>query len=363
MDRNVEGSDVLIVDDEPGVLKHLMRVLHRAGLVPRPVPNGRLAVEAAEADPPDLVLLDVRLPDLSGFEVCRWFKEHDRLRDVPIVFLTALHDIEDKLAAFEAGAVDFLSKPFHDEEVVARVVAHLRCRRMYVEAARQAERLQEVVTEQVRLATESQRGTIVALAKLAEVRDDDTGHHIERVQAFARALADRMRERRSHAGLLTLPYIDHLAQAASLHGVGKVGIPDAILLKPDKLTDQEFAVMKRHCRIGADALEAVLRRHPENTFLRLGVEVARSHHERWDGRGYPDGLRGEDIPVPARIVALADVYDALTSDRCYRKALDHEAACRLIGDGRGTQFDPGVIDAFADVRGEFRRIRTELSDG
>lgn len=354
------NASILIVDDEPDNLRLLTALLRRGGLVPRPVLSGRLAIEAAAADPPDLVLLDVKMPEMSGFDVCRWFKQDQRLRDIPVVFLSGLSGIDDKVEAFRLGAVDYVSKPFDEVEVLARVQTHLRCRRMHLELTQHADLLERRVTEQVRAMTTSQLATIFALAKLAETRDDDTGHHIERVQTFTQTLADRMRELRLHPATLTADFVDHLRQSASLHDIGKVAIPDAVLLKPGKLTNEEFTVMQRHSALGADTLAVVLQRHPDNQFLRLGVEVARSHHERWDGRGYPDGLAGPTIPLAARIVAVADVYDALTSDRCYRPAFDHDRSCAMIREGRGTQFDPEVVAAFEDVAGPFRRIRAEL---
>jgi putative two-component system response regulator len=357
------GGSVLVVDDEPDSLRLLVTLLRRGGLVPRPAPSGRLAIEAAAADPPDLVLLDVRMPEMSGFDVCRWFKQDERLRSIPIIFLSGRQGVEDKVEAFRLGAADYVAKPFQEAEVLARVQTHLQCRRQQLQLAWHAEQLERRVAEQVRVVTASQLATIFALAKLAEARDDDTGHHIERVQTFARVLAERMREQRRYPALLTAGFIEHLHQTASLHDIGKVGIPDAVLLKPGKLTDEEFRRMQRHTTLGAETLDSVLRRHPDNQFLRIGVEVARSHHERWDGRGYPDGLRGEGIPLSARIVAVADVYDALTSARCYRPAFDHETGSRMIVEGRATQFDPEVVGAFEELGGSFRRIRAELTDG
>jgi putative two-component system response regulator len=359
---DVQGRSVLIVDDAPENLRLLTVVLKRGGLVPRPVTSGRLAIEAAVIDPPDLVLLDVRMPEMSGVDVCRWFKQDERLRSIPIIFISGLAGTDDKVEAFRVGAVDYVSKPFQEEEVLARIKTHLRLRGLQVELVSHNLQLEQRISEQVRAVTASQLATIFALAKLAEARDDDTGQHIERVQTFSKVLAEHMREMRLHVAQLTAAFIDNLYQTASLHDIGKVGTPDAILLKPGKLTADEFAEMKKHSVLGATTLGAVLKRHPDNQFLRVGVDVARSHHEKWDGGGYPDGLKGAAIPLAARIVALADFYDALTSKRCYRPAFSHEDTCRMIQEGRGTHFDPDAVTAFGTLEGQFRRIRQEMQD-
>ena len=260
------------------------------------------------------------------------------------------------------GAVDYVSKPFQQEEVLARIKTHLRLRQLQVELVSHNLQLEQQISEQVKAVTASQLATIFALAKLAEARDDDTGQHIERVQTFCKVLAEQMREMRLHVATLTSAFIDTLYQTASLHDIGKVGTPDAILLKPGKLTPAEFGEMKKHCALGANTLATVLKRHPDNQFLRTGVDVARSHHEKWDGGGYPDGLKGTAIPLAARIVALADFYDALTSNRCYRPAFSHEDTCRMIQEGSGTHFDPDVAAAFSSLEGQFRRIRQEMHD-
>jgi putative two-component system response regulator len=357
VEDDVQGSRILMVDDSPDNLRLLTAVLKRGGLEPRPTTSGKLAIQVAEAEPPDLVVLDIRMPEMSGLEVCRWFKQNERLRGIPIIFISGS---DDKVEGFRAGGADFVSKPFQEEEVLARIKTHLRLRRLHVELASHNLQLEQRVAEQVKTVTASHLSTIFALAKLAEVRDDDTGQHIERVQTFSRMLGERMREIGLHVAQLTSTFIENLYQTACLHDIGKVGTPDAILLKPGKLAPEEFTEMRKHCELGAATLAKVLERHPDNEFLRMGVDTARSHHEWWDGTGYPDGLQGAAIPLPARIVALADFYDALTSNRCYRPAFSHENTCRMIQAGSGTHFDPDVTTAFTDVAGEFKRVRLEM---
>jgi putative two-component system response regulator len=348
------------VDDAPENLRLLAAVLKRGGLVPRPVASGRLAIEAAVADPPDLVLLDIRMPEMSGVDVCRWLKQDERLRSIPVIFISGLQGTDDKVEAFRAGGVDYISRPFQEQEVLARIKTHLLLRRLQVELVSNNLQLEQRIAEQVKAVTASQLATIFALARLAEARDDDTGQHIERVQTFSKVLAEEMRGMGLHVAQLTSAFVDVLCQTASLHDIGKVGTPDAILLKPGKLTAEEFAVMKRHSVLGAETLGAVLKRFPENEFLRMGVDIARSHHEKWDGSGYPDGLRGHAIPLAARIVALADFYDALTSKRCYRPAFGHEVTRQMISAGSGTHFDPDVVAAFESHQYTFGCIRQEM---
>jgi len=356
------GSSILVVDDDPENLRLLVAVLKHGCLVPRPVLSGRLAIEAAVIEPPDLVLLDMSMPEMSGLDVCRWFKRDERLRNIPIIFISGLQETDDKVEAFRAGGIDYLSKPFQELDVLIRVKTHLRLRQVQTNLASRNTHLEQRVAKQVEAISESQMATIFALAKLAEARDDDTGRHLERIRNFGKMLAEQMREMGLHVAELTTVFIDNLYQTAALHDIGKVGISDAILLKPGKLTLEEFAEMKKHCAIGAHTLATVLKQHPDNRFLRMGVDVARSHHEKWEGGGYPDSLKGATIPLAARIVAVADFYDALTSNRCYRPAFSHEETCRMIQKSSGTHFDPDVVAAFSTLDSQFRHTRREMQN-
>jgi putative two-component system response regulator len=357
---NVGGREsVLIVDDAAENLRLLATLLRRNGIEPRPVTNGRRAIEAAVADPPDLILLDIAMPEMSGFEVCRWLKMDERLASIPVIFLSAHQTEEDKVQSFEAGGIDFIAKPFYDREIEARVRTHLQLRKLQGLLEAHNRDLRQRVYEQVSLTVASHLTTIFALAKLSEVRDDETGHHIERVQELSRILAREMRAMDIHASDLSASYVDSLYQAACLHDIGKVAIPDAILLKPGVLSPEEFETMKKHCALGAETLAAVVKKHPDNQFLHMGVDVARSHHEMWAGGGYPDGLSGNDIPLSARIVAIADVYDALTSRRSYRPAFSHIDAVDMIRKDIGVRFDPDVGRAFLRKRALIRRVKVE----
>ncbi|OPZ82165.1 MAG: Cyclic di-GMP phosphodiesterase response regulator RpfG [bacterium ADurb.Bin429] len=353
----------MVIDDTPANLSLLAGMLNARGFDVRLFPRGRMALAAARQEPPDLILLDINMPEMNGYDVCRQLKMDKHLRDVPVIFVSAHAHTLDKVKAFELGGIDYVTKPFHTAEVAARVETHLQLRRYRLELEQYNQRLQDMVAEQVREIADAQMSTILALSKLAESRDDDTGHHLERVQHYCRLLARELRHLPAVTTEVDDAFISNLINASPLHDVGKVGIPDAILLRPGTLSDEEFATMRTHAALGAQTLEAVQAIYPNNAFIRMGIMIARSHHERWDGAGYPDGLAGEEIPLPARIVALADVYDALRSKRCYKAAFSHEESRRIIADGRGTQFDPAIVDAFMRQEQAFHHIRTTMDDG
>jgi putative two-component system response regulator len=356
MDPERSARSVLVVDDAPENLHMLVRILAAQGYRPRAAKSGKLALQAAENDPPDLILLDIMMPEMDGHEVARQLKANDKLKDIPIIFLSALDDTEDKVKAFAAGCVDYVTKPFRVEEVQARVDAQMKLRQLQTKLENHNRRLQDLVSEQVREISASQMATIFALAKLAEARDDDTGQHLERVQTWCKLLAARCGEQPAHRSEADAVFVDNIVYASPLHDIGKVGIRDAVLLKPGKLTPEEFEEMKTHTTLGARTLEAVEAKYPKNAFIRMGIEIAHWHHEKWDGKGYPDGLSGKAIPLSARIMAVADVYDALRANRCYRPAMSHEKTRAIILDGCGSHFDPDVVEAFRELETTFERL-------
>jgi putative two-component system response regulator len=361
--RGIKQGTILIVDDTPDNLRVLWELLRGEGYEVRAVPDGAMALESAAAKPPDLILLDIMMPRMDGFEVCRCLKADENLRAIPVIFLSALNDVEAKLKAFAMGGVDYIGKPFQFAEVRARVDTHLRLRRLQVELEIHNLHLTELVKAQVREISDSQMATIFALAKLAESRDGETGRHIERVQLYCRLLAATLAEQPTYIGRIEESFIENIFLASPLHDIGKVAIRDNILLKKGELTPSEFEEMKRHTTLGAQTLEAVRKRYPNNEFLRLGIEIALGHHERWDGRGYPLGLRGFGIPLSARIMAVADSYDAARSRRCYKPALSHAECRRTLCERSGTFLDPDLCAAFEEVQGLFEDVADALDDG
>lgn len=326
--------------------------------------------------PVDLILLDVVMPTPDGYEVCRQVRALGEFDEVPIVFLTALDSMEDEARGLALGAVDYITKPFSPSTVLARVKNHVNLSRAMRLIHRQNEVLETQVAERtaelekknadlliaLQQIALTQDVTIVAFSSLAEARDNETGQHIQRTQNYVRELALAVRETVPYAAELDDEAIGLLFKSAPLHDIGKVAIPDSILLKPDRLTPVEFEIMKTHAEHGRCAIQAAERSLGiENSFLRYAIEIAYSHHEKWDGSGYPLGLAGEAIPLAARLMAVADVYDALISRRVYKPPMDHDEAVGIIAAGRGTHFDPVLVDAFLSIQGRFAEIARRFS--
>ncbi|MBF0469121.1 MAG: response regulator, partial [Desulfamplus sp.] len=274
------SPSVLIVDDMPFNLEVLGEMLKGYGLRVRPVTNGKLALKAAQKEPPDIILLDIMMPEMDGYEVCRRLKEDQNLKEIPVIFISALNETKDIIKAFSSGGVDYITKPFQIAEVKARVSTHLKIHKLQAELEMHNLNLNRLVREQVQEISESQIATIFALAKLAEHRDDDTGTHLFRIRNFCKMLATKLQEFSVYQDKIDSKFIDNLYNASPLHDIGKVGIPDNILLKPGKVTPEEFEIIKKHSIIGADTLEEVLQTYPKNSFIRMGIAIARSHHEK-----------------------------------------------------------------------------------
>ena len=353
MNENIRT--VMIVDDTPANLKILTEILRINGYRVVAFPNGEMAISAANKNPPSLILLDIMMPNIDGFQVCEELKNSINTKDIPVIFISALNNSKDKTEAFEKGGVDYITKPFQPEEVIARVKTHISIFEMKNELIDYNHKLEEMVSEKVREISDSQKASSLALAKLTESRDYDTGKHIERVQSFCLILANELKNTK-YKDDVTQEFLDLLYYAAPLHDIGKVGIPDNILLKPEKLSDEEFDIIKTHVTIGADTLKSVSEIYCNNKIIEMGIEICRYHHEKWDGSGYMERLKGEQIPLSARIMALVDAYDAIRSERPYKKALGHKEACNLIIKDRDTHFDPIIVNAFLKVGDEFRDV-------
>lgn len=364
---NGDKPRILIVDDEPINLKVMADLLRDSyGLIV--AKDGPQALARLAGDPlPDLILLDVMMPGMDGVEVCRRLKGDARTRGVPVIFITAMGQVHDETRGFEVGAVDYITKPISPPVMLARVRTHIALREAQRALADQNRQLEDRMAERTRDLLRAQDATIRAMASLAETRDNETGNHIRRTQNYVLALALHLSRDPRYVGQLDEETIELLYKSAPLHDVGKVGIPDSILLKPGKLSDDEFHVMKTHAALGHDAIfaaegQADLAIAGESSFLRIAREIAHGHHERWDGTGYPQGLAGEAIPLSARLMAVADVYDALISRRCYKPPFPHEKAASIIRDGSGSHFDPVVVAAFNALEDEFTDIASRYKD-
>jgi putative two-component system response regulator len=353
---------IMIIDDSEVIVNLLTLTLGPHGYRTVGFTDAQAALRALETASPDLVLVDINMPGMDGYEVCARIKELPRFRDTPVVFMSGMDDASVKVKAFRQGGVDYLTKPFQREEVLARLATHLRLSQMQAELARRNEDLQQIVEKQVREIADGHLAMIYALVRLAECKDGLTARHLDRVQLYTRALALRLGREPDLQERVTPAYIDNLQRASPLHDVGKVGIPDSILLKPGRLTDAEMAIMRQHTVLGAATLGEVSARYPGNALLLMGTRIARSHHERWDGGGYPDRMKGPEIPLCARIMAVADAYDAIRSERQYKPALPHEEAVRVILADSGSHFDPQVVASFHDVAAEFAAIAEGMSD-
>ena len=361
--RNRQTPTVLVVDDTPDNLALMSELLGERYRV-KVANSGERALKAAQSDPvPDLVLLDIMMPGMDGYEVCRQLKASAATQGIPVIFLTARADTEDERKGFELGAVDYITKPVSPPIVQARVHTHLALKATADFLRDKSAYLEREVAMRTLEVQAIQDVTIMAMASLAETRDDETGNHIRRTQLYVKALAERLRTHPRFEAVLNSHMIELLYKSAPLHDIGKIGVSDAILLKPGKLTDSEFETIKQHTVLGRKAIEGAERRLGMRVrFLNVAKDIACSHHERWDGAGYPMGLAGDAIPVPARLMAVADVYDAVISHRVYKTAGTHEQACGSIVKGRGTQFDPDVVDAFIDIADDFRSIALNYPD-
>ncbi len=354
---------ILVVDDTPDNLSLMSGLLKDTYRVKLAI-NGEKALQIAQSDnKPDLILLDIMMPGLSGYDVCKILKDDRTTRDIPIIFLTAMTATEDEKKGLELGAADFITKPVNPPIVLARVATQLQNKAAADFLKDQNAYLEMEVAKRTRELAAIQDVTILAMASLAETRDNDTGNHIRRTQYYMRLLANALKDHPRFKPFLDDHTIDMLFKSAPLHDIGKVGIPDRILLKPGRFEPHEMDIMKTHCKLGRDSIQ-----HAEDQlgleveFLKYAKEIAYGHQEKWDGSGYPEALAGDNIPTSARLMAVADVYDALISRRVYKEGMPHDKAVRIIIEGRGSHFDPDIVDAFMSVADEFQDVAKRFAD-
>jgi len=358
------AATILTIDDEPtnlSLLTHLLRPVYQV----RAANTGESALRAAASEPrPDLILLDVMMPGMDGYEVLDRLRNNPSTADIPVIFLTALTDTNEEERGLLLGASDYIAKPINPVLLLARVRTQLEAKHTRDWLKDKNAILEAEVTRRMVENDLTQRVSIRALAHLAETRDPETGNHILRTQGYVQRMAIGLQQHLRFSAFLNPHNIDLLAKSAPLHDIGKVGIPDNILQKPGALTAEEWQVMKTHAKLGSDAIEQAERDiETPLEFLVLAKEIAHWHHERWDGSGYPDGLAGELIPISARLMAVADVFDALISPRVYKPAMSYSEARDIIMAGRGKHFDPDMADAFIENFDDFVAIAENYRDG
>lgn len=347
------SARILVVDDEERNVKLLEALLHAEGYVTLSASNGTDALAMTVAEKPDLILLDIRMPGMDGFETVKRLKADPRTQPVPVIMVTVLNDRESKLRALEAGAEEFLSTPIDRPDLCVRVRNLLRLKEYGDFLANHNRTLDEQVKQRTAQLEEAYRDTILVLVRAAEHKDQETGRHVRRISHYCRMLTEVMK--------LPADFRDAIYLASPMHDIGKIGISDHVLLKPGGLTSEEWSIMRTHCALGARILA-----NGSSPYTRMGAEIALNHHERWDGSGYPNGLKGEAIPLAARTMQICDVYDALRSRRPYKQPIDHARTIEIIthGDGR-TQpehFDPAVLACFAGQAERFAAIYDQYAD-
>ncbi len=352
---------ILLVDDERlnlNLLVELLKDEYRIAVAK----TGEQALQRAFSDQqPDLILLDIIMPGMDGYQVCERLSADPRTRRIPVIFISAMDDVDDVTRGFELGAVDYVTKPITPLIVKARVKTHLLLRQAREFLRDQNQILERKVQERTRELGLTQDVTILCMASLAETRHSETGYHIRRTQHYVRILAEALADLPRYQDFLTPETIELLFKSAPLHDIGKVGVPDSILLKPGRLTPEENEVMKKHTIYGLEAIHQAEAQLGSTSFLRIAREITHTHHEKWDGTGYPRQLRGHNIPISGRLMAIADVYDALISQRSYKSAYTHDEATKVILGGRGTHFDPDMVDVFETVAAEFAKIARQFT--
>lgn len=345
---------ILIVDDTPDnvwVLAYALKGLHTISVAL----NGQRAMQLAQTEPqPDLILLDIQMPEMDGYAVCSALKESPSTKNIPIIFVTSERGAGSEARGLAMGAVDYIHKPFEPAIVRARVRTHL-------EIKYHRDHLDRLVKARTHSLLCIQNTTIQAMATMAEWRDPETGAHIHRTQEYVRCLAGYLSQLPRYKDLLTTEFIDLLYQSAPLHDIGKISISDAILFKAGELTPEEYNIMKQHTTFGAAVLRDAEKNVEGASFLHVAREIAHYHHEQWSGAGYPEGLQGEEIPLCARIMALADVYDALTSKRVYKETIPHEHAVRIIIENMEGYFDPDIVRVFLRIQDSFEVIAQRIN--
>lgn len=356
-------KDVILIVDDIEINRIILREILQDDYLVIEASGGEEAFEilfGIDGEPaaiqPTTVLLDVMMPDIDGFQVLERIKSNNETKNIPVLFITAADSEETESRGLISGAADYITKPFNTDVVRARVVNHINL-------ARYSHMLEQMVSVKTEEVTRTYESTLEVLATIIEYRNLESGAHIRRTTLLTEILVARMLEDDRYKAALQEMNKTSLIKASALHDIGKIGIPDGILLKPGRLTPEEFDIIKTHTTVGSHIIDSISENLPDNDqYLRYAKDICHFHHERWDGSGYPTGLKGEEIPLSARIISVVDVYDALTSPRCYKDAYTHEVSLGIIREGSGTQFDPDIVDIISDVEAEFQKIEEAYRD-
>ena len=354
---------ILVVDDNPVNIAVAKGVLAPKYLV-QAATGGAAALHIIENKQPDLILLDIMMPEKDGYEVLKQIKANPDSAQIPVIFLTAMTEETEEEIGLKLGAADYITKPLSPPILLARIETHLVNYEAKKLLQNQTQMLEQKVQERTEKLSKMQDVAMLALGALAESRDPETGNHLRRTQGYVRSLATHLGQREEYKEAFTAEKILLISKSAPLHDIGKVGVPDHILLKPGKLTAEEFEEIKKHPGYAKDALEvAITALGADDNFLHYALDIAYGHHEKWDGTGYPQKLKGEQIPLVSRLMALADVYDALVSKRSYKEPMSHETAVSIILEGKGSHFDPAMVEGFIEIQKDYREIAKKYCDG
>ena len=361
-------NKIILVDDAKANLA-MGRDLLKTYYEVYPAPSADRLFELLENIIPDLILLDIEMPGMNGYDAIKKMKNNPEFSGIPVIFLTSMDDESSEMAGFDYGAVDYVTKPFSGPLLLKRIANQLlivQQRKDLLTSQAALKDYADNLERKVRMKTQEvlnlQNAVLATVADLVEFRDKHTGGHISRTQRYLQALFDEMVRRGIYAEEISKWDMEFFLPSAQLHDVGKIAITDLILNKPGKLTPEEFEIMKTHVKVGVDAIQQIMSKTKEHAFLEHALLIAGTHHEKWDGSGYPSGLSGTNIPIEGRLMAIADVYDALISVRPYKKAFTHEEACKIIEDGSGSHFDAVLVGVFKNVAAEFQEIARKTKE-
>lgn len=348
--------NILIVDDVNANLAVLSELIRKAGYIARPVTSARQAVSAIEALIPNLILLDISMPEIDGFVFCSMLKKNANTRDIPVIFITALDATEDKVKGFQLGAVDYISKPFDVDEITMRINTHLKMYKMQQELEVYNKKLYKIINDQIRKIYDGQRNVVEALTKLYTIGDSKKSNHVERVGDNSRILALSLQLSHKFKEQITNSFIDVIEKAAMLHDIGMISIDKGDMTKPRaERSPEDEKLFRSHTTVGAGVLEDILTLNTNNDFVRMAIDIARYHHERWDGKGFPEGKAGKEIPVCARIVAIVDDFDTLLLGWGVDKPFTHEESLGIMNQNAGSLYDPDMIEVFNKIQNQLKK--------